>query len=204
MARKNNKSRAQREFKRQLRKGFVFGKKQVKPVFQNKTNDFIKNSKKVSTQPIVSMAKQVIPIYGKVVVPKLENSTRKQSAYRDYIWGQVEQGNVMPMETVAQTIVNEFRRSLTPYAGLISGHASPQYDLFNEWIDKLIDEYGIYDVARMLEDGINAGILVTRDVMYNDDSFNNYITQMMDYLPDAGVLTKEAIGEYLEGLDYNY
>ena len=204
MASKNNKSRKQREFKRLLRKGFVFGKKQVEPVFQNKTNYFTKNIKNVSTNQVVSMSKQAIPIFGKVIVPKVENSTRKHSAYRDYIRGQVEQGNVMPMETVAQTIVNEFRRSLTPYAGLISGHASPQYDLFNEWIDKLIDEYGIYDVARMLEDGINAGILVTRDVMYNDDSFNNYITQMMDYLPDAGVLTKEAIGEYLEGLDYNY
>lgn len=203
MARKN-KSNQQKEFKRQLRKGFVFGKKQVNSIIKKQTNDFNKKVNKVSDKQLKSMSKNTIPLVPKSVTPEVPKSTRNQSAYRDYLDNQARDGFIMPMETVAQTIVNEFRRSLMPYAGLMSGHASPQYDLFNEWINKLIEEYGIYDVARMLEDGINAGILVTRDVMYSDDSFNNYITQMMDYLPDAGVLTKEAIGEYLEGLDYNY
>lgn len=204
MARNNNKSRAKREFKRQLRKGFVFGKKQVESVIKKPTKDFIKKSNKVSDKPIVSMAKKPIPHIDKSVTPKPITSTRRELGYRDYLENQVALGNIMPMETVAQTIVNEFRRSLMPYAGLMLGHASPQYDLFNTWLNKLISEFGVYDVARMLEDGINAGVLVTRDVMYSDDAFNNYISQMMDYLPDAGVLTKEAIGEYLEGLDYNY
>lgn len=204
MARNNNKSRQQREFKRQLRKGFVFGKKQVESIIQKPTKDFIKKSNKVSEKPIVSMGKKPIPTIDKSVTPKPTTSTRRELGYRDYLENQAALGNIMPMETVAQTIINEFRRSLMPYAGLMSGHASPQYDLFNSWLNRLIEEFGVYDVARMLEDGINAGILVTRDVMYSDDTFNNYITQMMNYLPDAGVLTKEAIGEYLEGLDYNY
>lgn len=203
MARKN-KSRQQREFKRQLRKWFYLGKKQVASIIKKPTNDFIKKENKALDKPLTSMAKKTIPLVPKSITPEVPKSTRNQSAYRDYLDNQARQGFIMPMETVAQTIVNEFRRSLMPYAGLISGHASPNYDLFNTWLDKLISEFGIYDVARMLEDGINAGILVTRDVMYSDDAFNNYITQMMDYLPDAGVLTKEAIGEYLEGLDYNY
>lgn len=199
-----NKSNQQREFKRQLQKGFVFGKKQVDSKINKPAKDFIKKSNKLSDNSLISMSKRKIPLVTKSVTPKVPKSTIKQSAYRDYLDNQARQGFIMPMETVAQTIVNEFRRSLMPYAGLMSGHASPQYDLFNEWIDKLISEFGVYDVARMLEDGINAGVLVTRDIMYSDDAFNNYISQMMDYLPDAGVLTKEAIGEYLEGLDYNY
>lgn len=201
---RNNKSRQQREFKRQLRKGFVFGKKQVDSIFKKPTKDFIKKENKVLDKTLTSMAKKTIPLVPKSVTPEIPKSTVKQSAYRDYLDNQARQGFIMPMETVAQTIVNEFRRSLMPYAGLMSGHASPQYDLFNTWLNKLISDFGIYDVARMLEDGINAGILVTRDVMYSDDAFNNYISQMMDYLPDAGILTKEAIGEYLEGLDYIY
>ena len=199
-----NKSNQQREFKRQLQKGFVFGKKQVDSIINKPTKDFIKKSNKLSDNSLISMSKREIPLVTKSVTPEVPKSTIKQSAYRDFLDNQARQGFIMPMETVAETIVNEFRRSLTPYAGLMSGHASPQYDLFNEWIDKLISEFGVYDVARMLEDGINAGVLVTREIMYSDDAFNNYISQMMDYLPDAGVLTKEAIGEYLEGLDYNY
>lgn len=201
---RNKKSNYQREFKRQLQKGFVFSKKQVDSIIKKPTNDFIKKSNKLSDKSLISMSKRTIPLVTKSVTPEVPKSTIKQSAYRDYLDNQARQGFIMSMETVAQTIVNEFRRSLTPYAGLMSGHASPQYDLFNTWIDKLISEFGIYDVARMLEDGINAGVLVTRDIMYSDDAFNNYISQMMDYLPDAGVLTKEAIGEYLERLDYNY
>lgn len=201
---RNKKSNHQREFKRQLQKGLVFGKKQVNSIINKPTNDFIKKANKLSDKSLISMSKRTIPLVTKSVTPEVPKSTIKQSAYRDYLDNQARQGFIMPMETVAETIVNEFRRSLTPYAGLMSGHASPQYDLFNEWIDKLISEFGVYDVARMLEDGINAGVLVTRDIMYSDDAFNNYISQMMDYLPDAGVLTKEAIGEYLEGLDYNY
>lgn len=201
---RNNKSRQQREFKTQSRKGFVFGKKQVDSIIKKPTKDFIKKKSKVSDKLLTSMAKMTIPLVPKSVTHEAPKSTRNQSAYRDYLYNQARQGFIMPMETVAQTIVNEFRRSLMPYAGLMSGNASPQYDLFNTWLNKLISDFGVYDIARMLEDGINAGILVTRNVMYSDDAFNNYISQMMDYLPDAGVLTKEAIGEYLEGLDYNY
>ena len=201
---RNKKSSQQREFKRQLQKGFVFGKKQVDSIINKPTKDFIKKSNKLSDNSLISMSKRTIPLVTKPVTPEVPKSTIKQSAYRDYLDNQAREGFIMPMETVAQTIINEFRRSLMPYAGLMSGKPAPLYDLFNTWLDTLISEFGIYDVARMLEDGINAGILVTREVMYYENDFNNYISQMMDYLPDAGVLTKEAIGEYLEGLDYNY
>lgn len=63
----------------------------------------------------------------------------------------------------------------------------------------MISENGKHSVAKMLNDGAEAGNILTWDIAYKVDQAVTYISNMLDYLPDQGVLYKE---ETLDRVEY--
>lgn len=69
-----------------------------------------------------------------------------------------------------------------------------------KWMDRLIADNGVDDVAKMLNDGEAVGVVFTFDVTYDSVSFNRYTSELIQYLPDQGKLYYEDMEEYKEEL----
>lgn len=68
------------------------------------------------------------------------------------------------------------------------------------WMDKLIADNGIDNVAKMINDGEAVGVVFTFEVAYDGNAFNRYISELINYLPDQGELYKENMNEYVQNM----
>ena len=50
----------------------------------------------------------------------------------------------------------------------------------------------------MLNDGAEAGLIVTYQIVYSQDKLTQYMSEMLNYLPEAGPLFKAEIMDALE------
>ncbi len=74
-------------------------------------------------------------------------------------------------------------------------HAS---NLLLSWLDKILVTYDVHDVATMLNDGAEAGLIVTFQIVYSQDKLTQYMSEMLDYLPEAGELFKAEVMDAME------
>lgn len=94
------------------------------------------------------------------------------------------------------SVIQGFRINLLNY----NEHANL---ILNTWLDKVLAIRGVHDTAIMLERGAEAGYLVNRKIVYDSTQINNYMSAMLDYLPDVGPLTKSEIMEAMEEEEFN-
>lgn len=73
------------------------------------------------------------------------------------------------------------------------------YDLLKWWMYTVIQTQGVHDTAIMLQEGAQAGHLLTWEIVYKADYARSYIGYMIDFLPEAGVMFKE---ELLDKMEY--
>lgn len=74
-------------------------------------------------------------------------------------------------------------------------HAS---NLLLSWLDKILATNDAHDVATMLNDGAEAGLIVTYQIVYSQDKLTQYMSEMLDYLPEAGPLFKAEMMDAME------
>lgn len=74
-------------------------------------------------------------------------------------------------------------------------HAS---NLLLSWLDKILATNDVHDVATMLNDGAKAGLIVTYQIVYSQDKLTQYMSEMLDYLPEAGELFKAEMMDAME------
>ena len=78
--------------------------------------------------------------------------------------------------------------------------------LFNErasnlllsWLDRILATNDEHDVATMLNDGAESGVIVTYQIVYSQDKLTQYMSEMLDYLPEAGPLFKAEMMDAME------
>lgn len=73
------------------------------------------------------------------------------------------------------------------------------YNLLRAWMGSIIRENGLDDVAVMISEASADGYLLTWDVVYKSDYAVQYLANLINYLPEAGVLYKE---EMLDRIEY--
>ena len=95
------------------------------------------------------------------------------------------------MNFFAETVIGNFRRELQHFPA----KAEPK---LNQWLDRVISEYGTEDVANMLQSGRENGLVVTPDIAYDDELLEGYISDMLDYLPDMTDWYKAEIMDSME------
>ena len=72
------------------------------------------------------------------------------------------------------------------------------YNLLKNWLDDMIAQNGIDNVAEMLQQGTADGNILTWETVYKSGEAERYISTMLDYLPDQGELYKEKIQDKFE------
>lgn len=74
-------------------------------------------------------------------------------------------------------------------------HAS---NLLLSWLDRILATNDVHDVATMLNDAAEAGLIVTYQIVYSQDKLTQYMSNMLDYLPEVGPLFKAEIMDAME------
>lgn len=71
-------------------------------------------------------------------------------------------------------------------------------NLLLSWLDRILATNDEHDVATMLNDGAEAGVIVTYQIVYSQDKLTQYMSEMLDYLPEAGPLFKAELMDAME------
>ena len=74
-------------------------------------------------------------------------------------------------------------------------HAS---SLLENWLNKIISTNGADATAKMLNDGAEAGYIVTYQIVYKQEALLQYMSAMLNYLPEAGTMFKEEMMDAIE------
>ena len=145
-----------------------------------RTSNILKLTQKQLRNAIVRRKIQTAP---KKISSKMINVTKEQKEYYDqgkefqnYLDNLPEGVEPVTADIFADTVISNYRLQI---------HAYPQYaePLITEWLDSMIDQYGKEDVALMLQNGAEAGVVVTHEIAYDDEYITTYVSQMLDYLP---------------------
>lgn len=145
-----------------------------------RTSNILKLTQKQLRNAIARRKIQTAP---KKISSKMINVTKEQIEYYDqkkefqnYLDNLPEGEEPITADIFADTVIANYRLQI---------HAYPQYaePLITEWLDSMIAQYGKEDVALMLQNGAEAGVVVTHEIAYDDEYITTYVSQMLDYLP---------------------
>lgn len=70
--------------------------------------------------------------------------------------------------------------------------------LLLSWLDRILRENSKEDVASMLEEGASRGHILNYTIVYSTEKLYDYMSEMLDYLPEAGPLFKSQLMEAME------
>lgn len=105
-----------------------------------------------------------------------------------------------------EVIINNFKHDLAMMdvaLGTRSDELRSNVDTIRNWLDQMIADNGIHDVAQMLEQGVREGLILRRELMYDDTEVARFITSLTALLPDQGEEYRSAVEEMLETGVYN-
>lgn len=120
----------------------------------------------------------------------------------------------VPINTPSQEPSNEvgFEPPFSPstdesfFADAVIGAYKAHVKTFNHtastlllnWLDRILQNNTKEDVAQMLEDGARNGHIVNYTIVYSRTKLFDYMSEMLNYLPDMGELYKAQIMEAME------
>lgn len=164
-----------------------------------KTNNTVKLTQKQLQKAIASRQQRLKPVKPlKVKQPKItprKPQTSQQEIPENLTPPTPEQEIPENINTdtsfFAETIIGNYRQQLRKFPI----HAEP---LLGQWLDKLIAEHGIEDVATMLQAGASEGNLLTFEIAYSMEKMEGYIAEMLTYLPEMTDWYKAEVMEQFE------
>ena len=221
MAKRRKQTPAERAYSKQVKRIRQFISRAEKRGYQFSDNVLPQRPKRVTQASVKKLAK-ITPeklykkaVYGGLatmgeIVPaieglKLERSLRakKSAQTRKYRLAHPKQ---QPTNTPGFEPPENISKDTTFFdAVVISGFRS-HVRQFNErasnlllsWLDRILSTNDVHDVASMLNDGAEAGLIITYQIVYSQDKLTQYMSEMLNYLPEAGPLFKAEIMDALE------
>lgn len=103
----------------------------------------------------------------------------------------VQGGTYEEFPNEADIIISNFRAELTRFPEV----AQP---IVNNWLNRVIRDYGKEEVAKMLEEASANGIGIDYSIAYRADLIMDRLAEILDLLPGASVGNKQDIMDALE------
>lgn len=221
MAKRRKQTPAERAYSKQVKRIKQFISRAEKRGYQFSDNVLPQRPKRVTQASVKKLAK-ITPeklykkaVYGGLatmgeIVPaieglKLERSLRakKASQTRKYRLAHPTQQSTNtpgfePPENISEdatffdaVVISGFRSHVRQFNERAS-------NLLLSWLDKILATNDTHDIATMLNDGAEAGLIVTYQIVYSQDKLTQYMSEMLNYLPEAGPLFKAEIMDAME------
>lgn len=95
-----------------------------------------------------------------------------------------------PMPTVGFTVpdkVNTDKMSFSyivirNYRDMLKTYPKVAYPILSQWLDSLIAEHGEWDTALMIDEGLRNGLVLTKEIAYDENKLQDYMADMENYL----------------------
>ena len=88
-----------------------------------------------------------------------------------------------PKDTFADVVINNYLADLEKWKRANKEKVRKNAGRVYEWVQSLLDNNDKDAVARMIEQGAQDGLILTFDVLYNDDYTDMYMTEMIRFFP---------------------
>lgn len=197
---RKNRARIQRFIKRAEARGYLLPEDLLPPIPKRITKASVDRLKKLTPKKIYEKSEYVgEATFGEIVsaAKGRQLETKKSQAKRKATNARIAERERRQKEretvptgepvSISDIIISNWRESLTMAPN------SELKQLLNSWLDSMIRENGKENVAKMLEDGAAAGIHITFEVLYKPEACSSYIADIMQYLPDQGVLYQDQV-----------
>lgn len=83
--------------------------------------------------------------------------------------------------------------AISNFKGMVARFPNSAEPIITPWINNLISEYGFDNVAQMLQDAMADGLMLTFQIAYDNSLLQNYMADLVNYLPEVGEFTKDEI-----------
>lgn len=221
MAKRHKQTPTERAYSKQVRRIKQFIRRAEKRGFYFNENVLPQRPKRITQASVRKLAKLTpeklyqkaeyggTATYGEVVSgvkgARLERSLRAKKAAetRKYRLAEPKQEptntqGFVPPENISEdasffdaVVISGFKSHVRQF----NEHAS---NLLLSWLDRILVTNDVHDVATMLNDGAEAGLIVTYQIVYSQDKLTQYMSEMLDYLPEAGELFKAEMMDAME------
>ena len=95
----------------------------------------------------------------------------------------------IPNESIADHILRTY-----VYSNFV-GNFSPNKAGLNAFFDRLVEQFGKESVAEAIKNASQDGVEITRAILYSDDDAMSYMDSILDYVEEAGEMTKAEYDE---------
>lgn len=118
---------------------------------------------------------------------------------------QIDRDYLISLTTQANTKIN-INEDITFFDNVVLSNFKAHVNQFNErasslinnWLNQLSVTHSDHDIATMLNNGAENGVLLNYTVVYSNEKLVDYISEMLDYLPETTTLFKEELMDALE------
>lgn len=186
------RKRIQNFISRNKKRGFLFDENILPKIPKRVTKASVNRLKKLTPEKLYSKARHLDTETGEITKGlqaskelrrKARGETKRRKQQRD---DTIAFEDIVISNTLAR--VSQFRSELVP--------------VFENWMDRLIQDNGRLEVAKMLQKGASEGKIVDFKVMYSETEMYKYFSDMLDFLPDQGDMYKEQVLEILQEEEY--
>lgn len=205
---KQQQNRIKRLIKRLGERGYFFEKEILPEEPKRITQASVRKLKKITAENLYKVAKYIDPETGEILSGiegrKLERhraalksaqtrKRRKQPPKPPHPPKEPEFPPLPPDDFMTKVIISNW------LALLRTCEKGEAYNLLLGWITQLRNDNGDEAVATMIEEGADSGNILTWDIIYHNDKARQYMSALMEHLPDQGVLYKD---QMLDNEDY--
>lgn len=205
---KHQQNRIKRLIKRLGERGYFFEKEVLPEEPKRITQASVRKLKKITAENLYKVTKYIDPETGEIlsgvegrkferhrtaVKAAQTRKRRKQPKKPPQHPPQPPQPPLPPDDFMVRVIISNW---LTLLRTCEKGEA---YNLLLGWITQLRHDNGDVAVATMIEEGADSGNILTWDIIYHNDKARQYMSALMENLPDQGVLYKD---QMLDNEDY--
>lgn len=141
-----------------------------------------------------ALRKQPIPQDTFELPPTHEYDVSEFEGYGEYPTEEDYSDYYAPNEDTSffdRVVIQTYKARLNEYNDVAS-------ERLKNWLNAVINNQGEHATAVMLAQAAEDGVLLDRKDSYSSAKVNEYISQMLNYLPEAGDFTKADIMESLE------
>lgn len=104
-----------------------------------------------------------------------------------------------PPENISEDATFFEKVIISTWFGILETFSNGEaYMMLKSWMASIINDNGEHDTAVMLQEGAEAGYLLTWEIVYKNENAVLYIGHMIDFLPEAGVYYKEEMMDKVE------
>ena len=203
------RKRIQSYLSKQRKFGLEFSKNILPKIPKRITEGSIRRLQKITPQKIQEKAVFVDKDTGEVIEGKISKKYAKEfnKQHHEYYPNETDivlnnfADNVSHFEPMSMYSISNFKTMVARFPN----SAEP---IITPWINNLISEYGADNVAQMLQDAMADGLMLTFEIAYDNSLLQNYMADLVDYLPEVGNFTKDEIldkmSETFENMSTDY